>query len=58
MKFIKMKPSKLELAEKLEQLRILENGERIKVVVTNIDSVTIDTKEDLRKIKNLKKIPN
>ena len=51
MKFIKMKPSKLELAEKLEQLRILEDGERIKVVVTNIDSVTVDTKEDLKKLK-------
>ena len=51
MKFIKMKPSKLELAEKLEQLRILENGERIKVVVTNIESITVDTKEDLKKLK-------
>ena len=51
MKFVKMKPSKLELTEKLEQLRILENGERIKVVITNIDSVTIDTVSDLKKIK-------
>ena len=58
MKFIKMKPSKLELAEKLEQLRILENGERIKVVVTNVESITVDTENDLKKIKNLKKIPN
>lgn len=58
MKFIKLKPSKPELAEKLEQLRILENGERIKVVVTNIDSITIDTKDDLKKLKNIKKIPN
>jgi 3-deoxy-manno-octulosonate cytidylyltransferase (CMP-KDO synthetase) len=58
MKFIKIKPSKLELAERLEQLRIIESGERIKVVVTNIDSVTIDTESDLKKLKNLKKIPN
>jgi 3-deoxy-manno-octulosonate cytidylyltransferase (CMP-KDO synthetase) len=58
MKFVKMKPSKLEQTEKLEQLRILENGERIKVVVTNIDSITIDTESDLKKIKNYKKIPN
>jgi 3-deoxy-manno-octulosonate cytidylyltransferase (CMP-KDO synthetase) len=50
MDFIKMKPSKLELAEKLEQLRILENGERIKVVVTNSDSFTVDTREDLEKL--------
>lgn len=51
MKFVKMKPSKLELTEKLEQLRILENGGRIKVVITNIDSITVDTVSDLKKIK-------
>jgi 3-deoxy-manno-octulosonate cytidylyltransferase (CMP-KDO synthetase) len=51
MKFVKMKPSKLELTEKLEQLRILENGGRIKVVITNIDSVTVDTSSDLKKLK-------
>ena len=49
-RLIKMKPSKLEQAEKLEQLRILENGGKIKVVVTNIDSHSVDTREDLRKL--------
>ena len=47
-----MKQSELEKAEKLEQLRILENGEKIKVVETKWDSFSIDTKEDLKKIKN------
>lgn len=51
LQLIKMKPSKLEQAEKLEQLRILENGGKIKVVVTNIDSHSVDTKKDLKKIK-------
>ena len=51
LEFIKLKPSKLEKAEKLEQLRILESGTKIKVVITNVDSVTIDTKEDLKKIR-------
>jgi 3-deoxy-manno-octulosonate cytidylyltransferase (CMP-KDO synthetase) len=50
MTFIKMKPSKGELSEKLEQLRILENGEKIKVVVTRINSQSVDTKEDLKKL--------
>jgi len=58
LEFIKLKPSKPEIAEKLEQLRILENGTRIKIVLTNIDSFTIDTKSDLKKIKNLIIIPN
>jgi 3-deoxy-manno-octulosonate cytidylyltransferase (CMP-KDO synthetase) len=54
MKFVKMNPSKLELTEKLEQLRILENGGKIRVVVTNIDSFTIDTIDDLKKINRFK----
>lgn len=49
LKFIKMKQSKLEKAEKLEQLRMLENGERIRVVITDKDSISIDTKEDLKR---------
>jgi len=52
-KFSKMEKSYLEKMEKLEQLRILENGDKIKVVITNIDSVSIDTKEDLELINKL-----
>lgn len=47
----KQKRTLLERAEKLEQLRILENGEKIKAVITKIDSYSADTKEDLEKIK-------
>jgi 3-deoxy-manno-octulosonate cytidylyltransferase (CMP-KDO synthetase) len=50
LKLSKMKVSYLEKSEKLEQLRILENGEKIKVVLTKKDSFSIDTKEDLMKI--------
>ncbi|MDQ3021094.1 MAG: 3-deoxy-manno-octulosonate cytidylyltransferase [Bacteroidota bacterium] len=51
LKFSKMKTSYLENAEKLEQLRILENGEKIKVVLTKKDSFSIDTIKDLKFIK-------
>jgi 3-deoxy-manno-octulosonate cytidylyltransferase (CMP-KDO synthetase) len=37
----------LETAEKLEQLRALENGYPIQVVETPFDSVGVDTEEDL-----------
>jgi 3-deoxy-manno-octulosonate cytidylyltransferase (CMP-KDO synthetase) len=48
-----MKQTRLEKSEKLEQLRILEYGEKIKIVITEKDSFSIDTKEDYRIYKNL-----
>lgn len=50
----KMEPSKLEIAEKLEQLRVLENGFRIKVVETDYSPVGVDTPEDIGKIERLR----
>lgn len=41
--------SLLEKAESLEQLRWLQNGYRIKVGVTNFETVGIDTPEDLKR---------
>lgn len=45
-----MPESGLERAERLEQLRILERGYRIKVGITQHDSVPIDTPDDVRRV--------
>lgn len=48
MKFSKTNQSDIEKAEKLEQLRILSLGEKIKVVITEFDSISIDTPKDFK----------
>ena len=45
----KLPQSSLEKAESLEQLRWLQNGYRIRVGLTNIETVGIDTPEDLQR---------
>lgn len=49
LKFASMPPTFLEKSEKLEQLRALENGIRIRVVETEFESIGVDTPEDLVK---------
>ncbi len=46
-KFTRLRQTDLEKAEKLEQLRMLEHGMKIKVVVTEYDSFSVDTPKDL-----------
>ena len=48
-----MPQTPLEEAEKLEQLRALENGYRIKVPTTRLQSVGVDTEEDLEKVRRI-----
>lgn len=44
-------PSKLEKLERLEQLRILENGFPIRVLETKHETIGIDTRDDLEKVR-------
>jgi len=48
-KITQLPQSPLEIAERLEQLRWLENGYKIRVGVTNTPTIGIDTPEDLEK---------
>ncbi len=50
LKFTSMKPSRLEEREKLEQLRALENGFRIKVKETSSETIGVDTPQDLERV--------
>ncbi len=47
LKFVSLPESAIEKCEKLEQLRALDNGMRISVIITSAQSIGIDTPQDL-----------
>jgi 3-deoxy-manno-octulosonate cytidylyltransferase (CMP-KDO synthetase) len=51
-RFYKLPPSRLEQAEKLEQLRFLEHGIPIHVAETPYDTIGVDTEEDLLRVED------
>lgn len=52
LEYSKMESTPLENSESLEQLRILENGYKIKVLETPFEIIGVDTKEELEKVRN------
>lgn len=53
LKLVDFNRSRLEKIEKLEQLRILENNYKIKVVKTKYPTVSVDTRRDLEKVRKI-----
>ena len=53
LQFVKWKPGVLEQCEQLEQLRALENGARIRVVLTKTASLGVDAPEDAALVERL-----
>jgi 3-deoxy-manno-octulosonate cytidylyltransferase (CMP-KDO synthetase) len=51
--FRKLPEGRLEQIEKLEQLRALEYGHKIKIVLTDIDSPEVDLAEDIERIEEI-----
>jgi 3-deoxy-manno-octulosonate cytidylyltransferase (CMP-KDO synthetase) len=52
-RFSSLSPTSLERAESLEQLRALEHGMRVYVVVGEHDSVGVDTLDDLERVRQI-----
>ncbi len=52
-KLVNLAPTPLELSEKLEQLRALENGISIRVIQTTHQGVGVDTPEDAKKVEKI-----
>jgi 3-deoxy-manno-octulosonate cytidylyltransferase (CMP-KDO synthetase) len=52
-RFVRMEKGRLEDTESLEQLRVLENGYKIRVLTTQYDGFGIDTGEDLKRAEKI-----
>ena len=52
-RFVHLKPSALEVREKLEQLRALESGMRIEVAIVDTVPLGVDTPADLERARRL-----
>lgn len=50
LKFNSMPETPLERIESVDMMRILENGEQVKMVMTEAETYSVDTPEDLRKV--------
>ncbi|MCX7825221.1 MAG: 3-deoxy-manno-octulosonate cytidylyltransferase, partial [Verrucomicrobiae bacterium] len=55
LRLVRLPPSPLELAERLEQLRVIENGYAIKVVETRHPTIGVDTPEDVARVERMLK---
>ena len=53
LELVKLKPTKNEIAESLEQLRWLDNGYTIHAAITKLESPSVDTEDDLNLVRNL-----
>jgi len=53
LRLVKFPVSPLEAAEKLEQLRALENGVQIAVVIVDYDSMGVDVPEDVKRVEQI-----
>jgi len=51
--FTRLPEGDLEAAERLEQLRALEHGFRVKVVETPLNSVEVDVPDDIKKVETI-----
>ncbi|MDB9976183.1 3-deoxy-manno-octulosonate cytidylyltransferase [Candidatus Thioglobus sp.] len=50
-KFNSMPETKLEIIESVDMMRIIENGEKIRMVMTKVNSLSVDTEYDLKRVR-------
>jgi 3-deoxy-manno-octulosonate cytidylyltransferase (CMP-KDO synthetase) len=53
LKFNATSETNLEITESIDMMRIIENGEQVRMVMTNENSFSVDTKVDLDKVQKI-----
>tara|TARA_B110000008_G_scaffold268907_1_gene297537 strand:+ start:5197 stop:5949 length:753 start_codon:yes stop_codon:yes gene_type:complete len=53
LKYIRLEPTPLEIAESIDMMRVLEHGQKIRMIPTLYDTHAVDTVEDLKKVEKL-----
>ena len=51
--YTNLEPTPLEIAESIDMLRVIENGDKVKMVETKHSNQSVDTLEDLKKVSAL-----
>ena len=54
-KYSKLKPTKYEISESVDMMRVLENGEKVLMVPTSAKSFSVDTEQDRIKVEKIMK---
>jgi 3-deoxy-manno-octulosonate cytidylyltransferase (CMP-KDO synthetase) len=54
-KYVKLEPTKLEIIESIDMLRIIENGYKINLISVKKETFPVDTPQDLKRVKKLLK---
>ena len=52
-KYKKLKPTKLEIIESVDMMRVLENGYNVKMIETKFKTQAVDTRKDAKKVEKL-----
>lgn len=53
LKFNELEPTPLEVIESVDMLRVIEHGYKVKMVLTDMQTYSVDTPEDLVRVENL-----
>ena len=51
--YTQLEPTPLEIAESVDMMRVLEHGQKVKMITTKHKSYAVDTIEDLKKVQSL-----